>query len=544
MADLEHQIRSQLHTDADLIKLPTADPQAAVARSRRIRRQAIAARATVATALLLIIGGAAWFVSATDVDDPSTSQFAQQGELDTPAPAAVEEFALSWEERSSPFAGFSVTGSSLGTASSADTLYVLSTAPAVAGLNDSFRQAIYSSDDGISWTPQVLDRGALLSDIVTHDGVVYGLSTSPGTRAGSVDVLAVSSRDGGGTWDSTVLPFEVPVAEGDGWLNARRSVAAGDGGVLAALTYTLNVDPRSVLPPEFAGSEDVFAWFDPERSLIVVESHIADCLPEEAIEEVPDDIDGSEVGALGGAEGTTEESVEEAVGDAPCGPPEPVREFTLAELGLQASDLAATTSTLLWSADGADFEPIDGPLSSVEQVLAVDDGFFALASAGADDPLSVWRSADGRTWEETAGGPVVPRQEWGWVGNRSALLGEVAGRPMVVTREVGVLTAWTVGDTGEWIASALPIDAGDDFWVSAFEVESDGAAIVVREEAAVTLLVTLDGVSWQTVDIASLRPGAVDEISFALIARGQIILGATEYRQAGPVHSLLVGTVE
>jgi hypothetical protein len=122
---------------------------------------------------------------------------------------------------------------------SGDVLYALSTEPGVNGMWGPPPQAIYSSNDGITWDWQPVGEDIWVSDIGVHENTLYAITTAPGTAEEGVTGWIMSSTDQGANWDTVELELPgagTPTGQNVEGMHTNGSVVAGPNGVMAVFT--------------------------------------------------------------------------------------------------------------------------------------------------------------------------------------------------------------------------------------------------------------------------------------------------------------------
>ncbi len=169
-----------------------------------------------------------------------------------------------------------------------------------------------------------------------------------------------------------------------------------------------------------------------------------------------------------------------------------------------------------FSADDArTWEILDGPPGQAVETMAAIGGRFL--AAGSDElGISLWESADGRSWREIAVGGALDTVSSGWVGSLAADAHGVvlAGSAAMRDRRHGDRIAgalWSSDDGRAWHAANLGELTANSFGVTTVTpgYVAFGAQIERHNVLPAEILVSLDGRRWRASDPPSdrmLRP--------------------------------------
>jgi len=388
--------------------------------------------------------------------------------------------------------------------------YALSTVP---GRAMQPAQAIYVSEDGLSWTMNPVGDGLWLTDIDGYQGSLYAIGTAPGfnmgDRNGPIEARVAVTSDAGATWQSTDLPVEAapPADIGDvQWRSVNTRIAAGSQGVVAAVHTSYYVDYSRLMPAEFRGS-GAYDAMRTETGLAVVDWQAIDALSmacDQAYSVAPEGEVPAECVAL------QDMPPEEAI----------VSRVTWEELGVDEPH--DRYSEVFVSSDGVEFEPVSAPFSGVEllDLLATDDGFVGAEYADEmGQQLRFWYSPDGRQWEPMAT-PVGlgSFMDMGIVGDELVVLGygqgwDSAGIVMFVTGDGG--ETWRSQDLQSVLGFGEDTQNGEfGVWIFGQSIGPDGIAVGVMVEPffgqpnmAAHLFVSKDLSAWSELSLDTLGVG-------------------------------------
>ncbi|HJR92962.1 MAG TPA: hypothetical protein VJ938_11015, partial [Acidimicrobiia bacterium] len=367
--------RLAAHLKSEMARAPQPNPGAVMDRGDEIksRRRLLVMAVPVAAVGILIVG-----VMALR-PDPGGALLANPSADDVAAANAalsVGETIYDWETEPASL------GWTMQQSVSDGVMYALSTAPGTRWEqfpNGDVPEAIYTSTDGLSWTSH-LAESTWMNSIAATDGLLYAVGTAPGAEADSITVQVGVSSDMGETFTTTGLPFAVPAP---GFTDTR--VLANSSGVLALVTHTASTDPWSLIPSE------------------ELEGNVEPLVLQDGIAVFPSGVMGeAEAACFSGDAAACEDFVAaEATYDA-----------TWEELGLGEDVFFGeqTTQAAYFSGDGVDFEEIDYPLPDgwIEKAVTVADSAVVSISGGAGSNLLA--SKDLRSWQ-----PVAAEFGAGWI---------------------------------------------------------------------------------------------------------------------------------
>ncbi len=445
--DTTDRLRSHFREQQHHAPPPGLGPDAVIAWGTRHRRQR-ALGVTVAALAAVAVGGFAALALRSLADHTIEEQAAPSTSLATTAGIAGGT-TLSWETY-----GTALGGTSDIVVASDGVFYALSTAPGNQSRGVFPRpQAIYRSGDGITWDFDLLGDNLHASGLAASDGVLYMVTTVPAVTANGNDAFAaqvVTSGDGGASWSAVELPASIAPPDGP-WkartMNITGEIAAGPSGVVAAVNASFWFDYRALVPSEELGGDvevrrtdtglEVID-FGPSASLeeqCMAAADAGDTLPPDCDLLTDPDPDFSDF--------ITYRATWEELGVADPGP--------------------ETVARLFYSEDGARFDAIDVPFatdSRIATVAATESGFLAFERlASRNDLVRLWRSQDGRTWEEAEiATRLVDVAAAGMIGDRIVVVGngESSGsyRCMVLLSADGG-ASWSEID----LASIVEVDA-------------------------------------------------------------------------------------
>lgn len=520
--DIEQRMREALHDGASRLALPEAGPLAARERARRHTRHRQAGLAGV-TAVAVGLGGVAGLRLLPD----DRLQLGPGGAAADGGAGAVAQDPLArldWQSAEG------VVTAAREILTSADGVsYALSTAPGSARADhpdDAVPQALYRSDDGLSWESAALGERPWIADLGERDGLLYAVSTAPAPGASQPGGVGVSA-DGGVTWDRVSLPTtaEPPAATVPvGGPHVSAAIAVGETRVLARLRTQYTVDTDGLFPDVDRG--DGSATFTAVRDEGV--ALVALCQP----------ADGLAVGSMPVAVDLTAErqAAARAIdGLAACveddGDDQEVLELMpWADLGLTGpGDLVV--DELFVSDDGETWEPVAGGGLGGDDLVdltAGPDGFLAVTfPAFGDGRPQLLRSADGTAWEVVA--QDVPTTLLGFSGGSIIGFGHTGDEP-VATASADGGTTW---DTTDLAALLDPDAVPGEHTVIAHDTGPLGAAVILGRYGPaggptdLTLLTSADGRAWSTTPLADVVGDAdLDYVSWLAVGADRIAFTA------------------
>lgn len=492
--DAEPRLTSAVVALSDELDPPLTSVEAIVdlRASERGRR-----RLAVVAALVLIIGiGALSAVGLAALGEDRIVTEVARPVAGTGQTADAPNLRLVWDTKRSPI------GFASGWAADGATLYVLSTAPATSV--QSFQPALWRTDDGETWSEQVLDL-SFNAGFTVFDGRLYVLSTGPDSTSDDPEFeLRVDGIDGSEV-HSLVLEqlapaFDVDAARVDSF--SQHSVGAGPGGVVVSTVHDGFIDFFRLMPAEFQNGS---FWPEPRADGLHIFDESAgrtmgDCVARRmdaamaelaALEQA-----AAESGewrefeqAMAAAEEESVRECEESGGDVG-----PVAVISWTDLGLPGFDdhfegETLRSATTLHIDDPLAAEPAITDLSDqvpagahLQQIRPVGDGFVAVALSPRGGFLAGY-SADGTTWVFDESGAT------GWpIGS-----GAVDGVPMAMFADESGVSVVAFVD-GQWssLGGDGP-DAGGQFaigggvgelgLVAVYELFSEGDHEVFVEDA-------------------------------------------------------------
>lgn len=345
--------------------------------------------------------------------------------------------------------------------------YALSTAP---GRTVAWPppKAIYKSGDGENWDMIPLGGDNSADDMAAAQGRLYLIGTAPGS--GNFDepaeVVVSASDDDGATWTTSLLPTVAgpPGGAPIQWSQLLMRIAASNDAVVAVAQSQFFLDYGRLVPAEFAGDYG----YNPRADGVDVIDHR---IMEQAFMTCEREMEA----AGGDFSGLSEdcrrlfEEGDEAVGS--------VAFITWEEMGLPDGG-EPVFSEMFVSADGVTFEAVESPFtagSEMAGLYAVPDGFIGVESDRGR--VSLWRSSDGRSWQQDA---ALPNLNWvssvGVTGGRAVVIGYgLQGDPLVAWEDDS--GGWQVIDFDE-LLGAMP--ANGERWMSSAGVGPMGVVAVFQ----------------------------------------------------------------
>lgn len=333
------------------------------------------------------------------------------------------------------------------------TFYALSTAP---GITISWPppKAIYKSGDGENWEIIQLGGDNSANDMAAARGRIYLIGTAPGSGNSDepAEVVVSSSEDEGDNWSTTLLPTVAAPPGGAPieWSELVTRVAASEDAVVAVVQSRFFLDYRQLVPAEFSGDYG----YNPRPDGVDVIDH-------RIMEQMYMSCEKEMEAAGGDTSGVSEECrrlFEE--GDESIGS---VAFVSWEEMGLPAGG-EPVFSEMFVSADGVTFDSVESPFTAgaeVSGLFALPDGFIGVESDRGRTTL--WRSDDGRTWQQEAAMPNMT-----WITN----VGVTNGRTVVIGQGFqGDSTVVWESEAGEWQTIDFdgllgPVPANGGRWLS------------------------------------------------------------------------------
>ncbi len=357
-----------------------------------------------------------------------------------------------------------------------ETLYLLSTAPGVSGVEAPTRQALYSSADAETWDVAVLGGEMWVNDLTEREGTLYAIGTAPGTSDREAVIGIRAPDDDAFAVTPLATDFAGPPPGLDGGTNRSVSIAGSDA-IVAAVATQVWGDYSSLLPEGVVS--DNRGYVETAEGIAVVDWD----LQQQAM--MACNGDGTMGAGPAGerllrslpAENTTMPEEDGGAADpaVACDPndidPFVVHRATWEELGLGANP---SIIEIYVSADGESFEKVetDLPGGHPVQLHEVDDGFVALASSWPAS--SAWHSPDGRSWTELKDLPAMDSVTTaGSIGGRIVVAGSRSGvGPVLAVYDDPGATPQIVEPAGSLV------DLGGDVWLASAAIDN-GVAVLM-----------------------------------------------------------------
>lgn len=540
---IEQTVRDELRREAAAVPLPGREPDVAVSRARRRRHRRRATAASVAAVAVLAV-----------VVQPIVRDGGEGGDLDIAGPASTGlsptgPLDLDWQAVDGGLYDMRPAFSD-----EAGVIYALSTGPGARWTDHpdgDIPRALYRLGDDGTWEPVELggDRPDA-TDLSGAGGLLYAVSTGPGTDGGTVARLSTSS-DGGDTWSSEDVSPPAPPSDAVEWQREMTMEVESSSSTTLAVVNTRFTPDLEALFPEMADSaRDLVVEFR-EEGLVLVE-WVQLTSPEEppadedrtpAEHEAAEERAAAEQGASADPsdppvtvtwpppdEGAGAE--EEASGDGSADPSDPpvtwsegegedVRTIPWSDLGIDGlDDLTARHDLFRRAGDG--WEPVDATgLGEVEafELGVAGDRFVATGTVGDGTSFSVLTSPDGTSWT-----PVAESSDGRLVGVGPALV-EIPweGTTLRVSGDGGA--SWSDVDLTE-----VPgVEAGSGI------LEADGGplglALVVGDPAtggSSQVVVSGDLVDWTVTPLADvIGTDAASVYVQPVVGEDRIVVSAT-----------------
>ena len=481
----------------------------------------------------------------TGTDDPpqatrngegSTVAVDPGGGVVAPAPApAVNASDLEW------FAVESTVGFAQRTFVDDDgVFYALSTAP---GRNFNWPppKAIYTSTDGEFWDVIPLDDAQSAHDMAMRSGTIYLIGTSPANQdfLEPPEVVLSTSGDGGESWDQTLL--ETAAAPPNGapvqWSNISMRLGTTADAVVAVVQSQFFLDYRRMVPNEFVG--DGFDYAPTPDGVNVIDYMLIEQLYmqcEGEMEQVGGDMDAISDECRQLFEGGDNEMDAATVGFV-----------SWEEMGLEDGS-PPVFSELFVSTDGVTFEAVESPFqpgADVHGFYSTDNGIVAIE--GGQMGQSVWRSQDGRTWEQEDA-----LQAFDWI----TTAGTVEGRLVVVGQSRnGGQVAWE-NEAGEFdlvdMNEVMGVPAGlgeHSGWLSAASVGPMGVVTIFQrfderaEREFTEVAIASDAETWSTVPLDAITGVSEGYSDWVAVGPTSIIIRYQSWNAVRPLNLQVIGSV-
>jgi hypothetical protein len=503
----EQTLRERLGREAGAVDLPPRHPDRAVARARARHRHRRAAAA--AGTAVVVTAAAAIAVPIVRKDGSHSTDRAV-----TPAAHGVlptGPLDLNWSTPSTAPSVWELNDAFQGDDGA---VYALATAPGVRFGDDDpdghYLRALYKLNDDGTWQVTNLDGGRPdVSDASSAGGLLYAVSTAPGSSGnGEVPRLSVSS-DGGDTWTThDITPVESP-SDQDVWdRDVAMSIESTGSQTLAMVTTDFTVDGKAVFP-ELNDQSAPYSIREGADGVSLIHYDMP-----------------AEVGVFSAVPPTSVPD-ESATTTVP-GPALPerarpmetvVRTVPWSELGVSGQDAVASRRQFFLRA-GDGWQPVARDMEGVGPVKlgVVGDRFYLAGDAtkvgGDEGPGLVYTSADGESWTsaEIPGTSFVNAMG-------DALVAASYQGGIEVSLDYG--SAWQDVD-----ASASGMTPGVQ--VSQISGGPLGLALVVQNSPTepIQLITTADLVNWNHVAVSDISGIADVAWATAFVGSDRIVVSA------------------
>ena len=582
MPDLDRYLYDQLRAHAAGVDVPVGDVDAVMARGRHRRHRR-------AGASLLAVVAAAGTVTGVVVSNSSSGG---SGQLSVGSPTSLPAAAgtqLSWRVVPARAGLSGVTSLS----SSGEIAYAVSTAPGVVPAGNQLAAQLYRTADGLSWTTATGPTGLSTAGVAVEGNRVYTVGTGPAqaaTGASGATTAAVSWTDnGGGTWQSSALPIDLPAPAGAVTVNDEAlNVAAGPKGVVASVAintsvdlsklksgvsaktlWTANANGVEVLGPRFssqcgfsvATAPNAFrhlpgAPLTPSQAAAAAAKLRTAYTRQIAGTGPKSGVGPPAVARSGNLSGLYDATAKAPMGQisslVPCvGASGKVTRYVPADqayrvvktyswsqlkIGSQLAIALQGEPLVFYSSDGTKFQQVSVPAGiALVNVTATPGGFAMLGSTadGSGMPV-VLQSADGRNWTAARFGlPVGATQ--------ASVIGDVDNHLVVLGQTNAAAVAYTL-TAGGWQTTTLPVG------YQAVSFGAIGVALVgvspSGDPGSWQVMFSRDGVHWSSASLVRLSGGSVDDAN-VLVGASQVVVTTTRQSsvKSGPQPQLqLVGT--
>ena len=478
MKDLDERLAGHLQAQADQLRFSTAHVDRVIARGRRRQRRARVAASSLAalSVVAAVVGFQATRLDAptrvkVSGDDPSASSVPVSVALDgatttisgstatsipgtvaasngvtlggtgsAPLPQATVGGAnISWQRKSpkSSVGGFNYYNNP--PVQQGNRLVVLSTAPAGSASASRFPglpDTLYTTTDGVEWTPASLGAEKWISQIAGTADRLYAVGTAPATVATQLnvnegDAIAATSTDGGRTWTPVAIPLDTTtgIIKGTRSVSSAVSLAAGGKGAIVTVSSFRQPFIADLVTTGVDTSWGVST--SPAGVSVLARPPSGQPDPKVCSGDLPRLRNVSDLASTFGA-GAEASIAQQGLSPWVCTGADPAngyqilpydklgypvaKSYSWSELGTTWEELARgqQSTATFYSADGATYEPVKVPASSLDQggggpnVIGDADGFLVAAyrqtsvtDTTVQMSMQTFRSTDGRSW--TAG---------------------------------------------------------------------------------------------------------------------------------------------
>jgi hypothetical protein len=481
---LEQQLRDALQRDA--AELEPVGPGPDDARKRAFRHKRRLQSGVLMLSAAALAGGTIAVVKVRPAGDGSrvSSQ---------PTAAAAD---LAWR---------SVTGTILFDAGHFTTTggvtYELSTAPGTTVSDGStpVPPALYATRDGASFTQTSLGSSPWIADLAESKGVLYAVSTAPGSQSGTTDYKLSTSSNGGAQWADSSVPvdFKKPASNIPLTIATRLQVARGAHAtvVVAEAYYNMNLAKALGVTGQNLGVETNAAGAQ------VVDYSACNA-------KVP-----SATGSIRAKKANCEPTVVST---------HPWSEFGITDPGALHQQIAVVRD------DGGSWDPVplqiaDG--ATVSDVTATSTGFLMVeqvepaSGAGPAITTKLLASTDGRSWSPLA--TAVPSAYSLAIAGDRIIGGDATNSNLYVSSDAGAT----------WIKSQ---DLADVLGVSSSKIDNMNvdagplgfAAVVMTDVDGKSphsfLLRSADGATWDVTDLATVGAPAGGYVSSVIVGADHV----------------------
>jgi hypothetical protein len=256
-------------------------------------------------------------------------------------------------------------------------LYAISTAPGTNNATTQRTSVLYSTEDGEHW--KTVGDAEGLNSLESDDGVLYALSTAPGTAVDQYQLR--TSSDGGSQWSTADIPISVTTPEADVALTRSSSAQVAHG----AGTTVVVVSTRFDLDYDAISSGGAFKAHQTAAGVEIVDLSGCDWLSKQETTATTEPPASPETSRAGMGVDCPEAKTEV----------KPWSDYGVTD------PAALNQQQILMQRDG-DWQTVDSPVpagSYVQDVEATSDGFVIVAQAEGRRGTQVYASSDGSQWE-------------------------------------------------------------------------------------------------------------------------------------------------
>lgn len=400
----EQMLRERMQQEADAIELPERAPDQAIGQARTRRRRQIARTGVAGLAVVLAAAVAVPRIAGRDGDQGPVASGGGAGLVPT------GPLDLDWRS-----AEDGLSNVRTGFQGDDGTVYALSTGPGARYGDDPeahMPRALYRLTEDGSWEHVPLDGDRPQAvDVASGDGLLYAVSTGPGSGGGTTVRLSTSG-DRGDTWSSQEMAAVEPPSTAVSWNSEWVTSVESNGSTTLAVTTVGFYPDMQELFPEMA-DDDSLSVETRDEGLVLVRW---DAEGDEGDERnaTPPTMPPPDAADPGGTDDEEERAEREqgalasgdAGGEVSGGEVndggEVIRTVTWAEIGVDGPEaLNGRTQLFRWA--GGTWEPVAGGAEALAGLGGADlqvagDRFVASGWLPAEQRSAAFTSTDGTSW--------------------------------------------------------------------------------------------------------------------------------------------------